>query len=51
MVGFHIHFTYIDDARSNINQVNIAYCIVVSNRIHDQPDDGLEKKAETCSCS
>ena len=28
-----------------------GYCIsiVASNRICDQPDDGLEKKAETCS--
>ena len=24
--------------------LNIAYCIVVSNRIYDQPDDGLEKE-------
>jgi len=25
-------------------RLNIAYCIVASNRIYDQPDDGLEKK-------
>jgi hypothetical protein len=32
-------------------RLNIAYCMVASNRIYDQTDDGLEKKAETCSCS
>jgi len=32
-------------------RLDIAYCIVVSNWIYDQPDDGLEKKFETCSCS
>jgi hypothetical protein len=36
------------------SMVVIASCswivrIVASNRIYDQPDDGLEKKAETCS--
>ena len=25
-------------------RLNIAYCIVVSNRIYDQPDDCLEKR-------
>jgi hypothetical protein len=27
-----------------ILRLNIAYCVVASNRIHDQPDDGLEKR-------
>jgi hypothetical protein len=30
-------------------RLNIAYCIVASNRTYDQTNDGLEKKAETCS--
>jgi hypothetical protein len=30
-------------------QLNIAFCMVASNRTHNQPDDGLEKYAETCS--
>jgi hypothetical protein len=29
----------------------ILHWIVASNRIYNQPDVGLEKKAETCSCS
>jgi len=29
----------------------ILHCIVASNRLYDQPDDRLEKKAETCICS
>jgi hypothetical protein len=30
-------------------RLNVAFCTVASNRIYNQPDDGLEKKAETCS--
>ena len=29
----------------------ILHCIVAWNRIYSQPDDGVEKKAETRSCS
>jgi hypothetical protein len=25
-------------------RLNIAYCVVASNRIYDRPDDGLEKR-------
>ena len=32
-------------------RLNIACCVVLSNRTYVQPDDGLDKKAETCSCS
>jgi len=43
---------FFDESEISLDtKVNIAYCIVVSNRIQDQLDDGLEKKAETCSCS
>jgi len=27
-----------------VQRLNIAYCVAASNRIYDQPDDGLEKK-------
>jgi hypothetical protein len=30
-------------------RLNIAYCVVASNTIYNQPDDGLDRKAETCS--
>ena len=43
---------FIDENEISLDtKLNIENCIVASNWINDLPDDGLEKKTETCSCS
>ena len=29
-----------------VDEIILLHCIVASNRIHDQPDDGLEKRSK-----